>query len=444
MTTKFGFFKEWIQRATGTGNEGESYTIRPTSTSSNTLRFIITSSVTTSPTISYAIQGIDAQTINESLTGTVTLNSTGSGEVNISLVTTYDVGVDDSVRLELRSSTSNFFLARSSYVDIVNVGELIYETTGVVSELGNPSARTLKYLSSGTFKITSFSPDPFTGVIASYPDLRVIMVGGGGAGESTGSTGAAFGQGGGGGGFLDQSGFSTSNLNLDEAYNITVGIGGVRNSPGPDDSENTGGDSAIYLNGNNQNPKYRAFGGHNGNGGYAFRGYPGAIEIDGVTTQPTGARGPSSGDDSGGFAGTGTAGGGGSFFTTGGTGVPANPSQNVNSIPGRGANGTAMYPETYKVGAGGGSCGFNYFAVNPLTVSSDGGSDGGGKGAYHIPAFNPTFVNAASGYANSGSGGGGALNVYSYIGIPGGNGGSGRVNIFFNGAPQYRAFAYVT
>jgi hypothetical protein len=445
MTTKFGFFKEWIQRNTGISDPGTTISVSAISVSSFELRFHIDTNLTGSPSINYIFVGDSSGNASwnngaylvSSNSGTVQLDANGEAYVNITINTSYNLGRGDIPFKMVVSNTGGFVLGESPIYKILDVGHFmnasssLYDSNAGLMEGGDNVAQAFElpvfgrqYLQTTTdkyFKITQFSRDPYTNAIV-MPDLYVSLVGGGGAGGTISTGGIA--RGGGGGGFIDQEILDPSTLTLDTQYNVVIGAGGIRNDR-YDYNQYTAGDTSVYF-----NVTYTANGGYNGNGPSATAGHAGAIVVNGVTTLPSGS--PGADISASPFSGGKSKGGAASFNNNGSNAVRSG----AETFPGRGAFGTQMLGGSQvngKFGAGGGSAGQENYPVNPPTIGSFGGDTGGGSGG----------PNPISATAYTGSGGGGA-GSYSGFAIFGGNGASGRATIMWDSSAQYRAFAYVT
>ena len=247
-------------------------------------------------------------------------------------------------------------------------------------------------------------------------ELRVLAVGGGGAGGrggefeiSPGTKRGGSGGGGAGGGLLDV----TISVEPLHAYAVTVGAGGIPSSdtatPGGNGGNSSFADLVVAFGGGaggNSNCDGVAGGNGGGGGGY-FN-----------TSQPAGGAGTQYYLDdekvfgvAGGRAGNGTCGGSGAG--AGDSGEIYAAAQDGNF--GRGGAGKACditgEPVTYAGGGGGGAFPHN------SGVGTAGGEGGGGSGGrYTCPA--------GSGVDGLGGGGGGGGNTQEQLG---GNGGSGVV-----------------
>jgi hypothetical protein len=270
---------------------------------------------------------------------------------------------------------------------------------------------------SGNFKIHTFTgPGTFTVSCAGNPGgsttVDYLVVAGGGAGGS-GSTGG----GGGAGGYRESSGaasgcYSRSPLGSGvsalpvsaQGYPITVGSGGSKGSPGPEDNNTTGGTS-------------------------------GSNSVFSTITSAGGGRGASSGSPSNNPAENGGSGGGGNGSYTNGNGntPPVSPAQGVNgraattSPTGIGGGGSSINgtPTIRATGGGGGK-------NSGTGVPADSGPRGGGKGGSNNISGNSGATGPSDGGdagANTGSGGGGGGRQNSVASRSGGAGGSGIVII---------------
>jgi hypothetical protein len=277
----------------------------------------------------------------------------------------------------------------------------ISATGGTITCCG--SYRIHTFTSSGTFCVSSLSPNPI------YNKVDYLVVAGGAGGGFAGARGAG---GGGAGGFRESYCSTTSGTYTASplasctslpvtatAYPITVGAGGAPSIPAPPYKGGCGSSSIFSTitstggggGGGEPSPNTGLPGASGGGGGSTGSGtYPGGTGNTPPTSPPQGTTG---GNGSADGAGNPSAGGGG-----GGAGVAGTNASPGNS--GAGGNGSTTSisgtPTAYAGGGGGG--GGNSFGL--------GGSGGGGSGGAYLPPQGCV----SAGTANTGGGGGGCSN----------------------------------
>lgn len=261
---------------------------------------------------------------------------------------------------------------------------------------------------------TSGTLSPLSSLTASY-----LVVAGGGAGGGAQDTA---GGGGGGAGGLRSS--TSTIIDTNSIYVVTVGAGGTgalqaNGAKGSDSAffgiTSTGGGYGAVE--GSTAPNYYGVGGDGGSGGGGSRGGAGG-------SGNTPSTSPSQGNNAGTSADKGAGGGGGSGAVGGNGGA---------TTGGNGGAGTASSitgsSVTYAGGGGGG--------VYTTGTTGTGGSGGGGNGGA------PNGNNGIAGTANTGGGGGGASGGGATQ-RSGGSGGSGVVIISYAGSTQQMAGGTVT
>ena len=263
----------------------------------------------------------------------------------------------------------------------------------------NPTVGQYSRQNNRVYKWNGYSWDLF------YNNLSILalVVGGGGAGGGgVGSASQSFGGGGGGGAVIEE--YLT--INLDTAYGVTIGSGGVASSV--NGTRSTGGSSSrfggVYASGGGSG------GMNNSNGAVApllRQGYPGAAS--GAAGSGTGISYPSVGP---GFN-AGTSGSSGFTGCGGGGGAGAAGSNSSGNSGGAGGAGKQSIINNLFYGGGGGG------VTNAGTGIAAGGSGVGGSGGN-------SNTNSTPGTANTGGGGGGCYQDSN------GHGGSGVVILRFD------------
>ena len=309
--------------------------------------------------------------------GTMTSSDQATGKIDGSL--NFD-GTDDKITVSddaVLDITDTITL--STWVNVTADTTATY----IISPI-SATGGTITY--DGDFTIHTFTGNGTFDVTGSG-NVEVLVVAGGGAGGSNTYAG-----GGGAGGLVHYNNHAVTS----QAYNITVGSGGV-------------GQSVVSVGNNGSNSVFDSISAIGGGGGGYFENINGLDGGSGGGAGKNGLGGNGSQGNSGGDGNTFGGGGGG-----GGVGTNGNESPDWN-IGGAGGNGLvySINGSSSYYAAGGGGGGFNGYGI--------GGSNIGGDGGYYGSSA------ATSGAANTGSGGGGAAHSASYP--TAGSGGSGIVII---------------
>ncbi|MDX2776495.1 CARDB domain-containing protein [Streptomyces caniscabiei] len=265
-----------------------------------------------------------------------------------------------------------------------------------VSFVGGDTVLTYKTTGNSTFKAP-----------AGVTSVRVLAIGGGGAGGTDNAGG------GGAGGFIENTNFAVT---PGAATTVTVGAGGTA-TPAPGSGKGGNGGNSVFG-------TLTAVGG--GGGGY----HGGVAGNNGGSGGGVG--GNSAGNGGTGTAGQGTNGGSRAAAMTegrngGGGGATSAGSDPTTSAPGAGGAGKSsnITGTSTTYAGGGGGAGRN--DSGNVVQGAAGGAGGGGKGAGSNGV-------AVAGTANTGSGGGGGANNPSNANDPvrsGASGGSGIVVVRF-------------
>lgn len=264
--------------------------------------------------------------------------------------------------------------------------------------VSNTSGVSATRLSGGDCVITftSASTSINWNIPANAKTIRLLVIGGGGAG------GVDAGPGGSGGGAYEATGINVLSGSSISTYVGAGGTAGIYNGTSASSGEN----STLTI------------------GSAVFSGTGGSVGPYGISTSPQPAAGPAGiGAGTGGTATSGALGGAGKGWVTGITG-----GGNV----GNAGNLQSDITGTSTRYGGGGAGGANVNGVSVTRV--DGGAGGGGAAGYN----SPTNTIAANGAANSGAGGGaGMSNVSPASFKSSGAGGSGLIVIRY--APDLSA-----
>ena len=291
MSTRFGFFRENIQRDTGAASVGTFIDI-DVITTATTVTFAVSSNIP-NRTLKYQLQGISSVHIAEQLDGNVSLGSNGNANVVFSTASTMQLVTDPTEFNLSLSSEFDFHLKTSSNANILPWPYLTVSHGNDTTKYDNLSGANVvvKQTANTTFTIDSAIPDYYNS--NTYGDIRLVASAGGGGGcdaitryvgsepQTNGWRGGDSireknGYAGGGGGVLDiVEVIDTSSFSIGEAVNVTIGAGGSRAIAGSPSNPQTGGVPA----GNTSIGPYLATGGtspywsgrpYSGNGGTVY------------------------------------------------------------------------------------------------------------------------------------------------------------------------------
>tara|TARA_R110001592_G_scaffold120998_2_gene325985 strand:- start:565 stop:2136 length:1572 start_codon:yes stop_codon:yes gene_type:complete len=291
MSTRFGFFRENIQRDTGAASVGTFIDI-DVITTATTVTFAVSSNIP-NRTLKYQLQGISNVHIAEQLDGNVSLGSNGNANVVFSTASTMQLVTDPTEFNLSLSSEFDFHLKTSSNANILPWPYLTVSHGNDTTKYDNLSGANVvvKQTANTTFTIDSAIPDYYNS--NTYGDIRLVAAAGGGGGcdainryvgsepstngwRSGDSIREQNGYAGGGGGVIDiVEVIDTSSFNIGEAVNVTIGAGGATTIAGSSLNPQTAGVPA----GNTSIGPYKATGGtspywsgrpYSGNGGTVY------------------------------------------------------------------------------------------------------------------------------------------------------------------------------
>ena len=322
--------------------------------------------------------------------------NTGSFVLN-SISNTFTISAGDVPTSATRAFTVNLrtgsaagpIVATSSTAYVID-GALAYiSATGGNEVYTINGYRVHKFLSSNNFTVTRSS------ATAALGNVEVLMVAGGGGG---GSGPYGYFGGGGAGGLLyygsetpkTPNGFPLV-VNANDTYAVTVGAGGVTNSPGT--FSNIAINSNVFLS---------AIGGGNGQGSgilYAPGGSGGGGS--GPTNDPAGGRGA-------GTAGQGNPGAAEQGYNAGGGGGGAGSPGKVRYQPTSGGTGLTYSISGASVGYAGGGGG----------RAAEGGGGGSGGGPENTPGTTNTGGGGGGGYTGGAGGSGIVIIRYQFVDSP--------------------------
>ena len=159
MSTRFGFFRENIQRDTGAASVGTFIDI-DVITTATTVTFAVSSNIP-NRTLKYQLQGISNVHIAEQLDGNVSLGSNGNANVVFSTASTMQLVTDPTEFNLSLSSEFDFHLKTSSNANILPWPYLTVSHGNDTTKYDNLSGANVvvKQTANTTFTIDSAIPD---------------------------------------------------------------------------------------------------------------------------------------------------------------------------------------------------------------------------------------------------------------------------------------------
>ena len=369
------------------------------------------------PTTNYRVGGVDLSAIFQPL-------SQGSA-----------IGYDTNYTVSGYGDLRNIFAA---YTGAVGTQAPVtgYSVTGH-GDLNNIFAKMPLYIITGSLTYDVYTYGGYTGIVFTsgtgtityfidIPSISVYAIGGGGGGGTQGSPGD--GPAGGGGGTMIMSNFG---INVNTAYNISVGSGGQPGITYSRESGSNGGDSSF------QDPTYGPLlnvyiGG--GGGGGLFVGSDGYSGAGGsISSNAIGGGGGGGGGGGSGIALAAGAGGNSGTAYQGNAGSGTNGGTSFNNAA---SSGYPIYlpfisgnPQVYPGNGGGRGLGIYSY---PYNGGQAGSTIGGGAGGSLDQNGESGVSSISTGVFGAGGGGGGVgAGGVAFATGNGGSGGSGVVIIYW-------------